>query len=164
MANSNKNFEYVKRIADEINGLVESPDQFYEYFEDVLDVEYRVNSEGKYKGVVLYITLGGPNVWVDTCQGRVNLAWGYDRAEDILSEQAVDMIDDLFSEYYVSVKGWDNMRKSDFYLRYKNDFHKVTGYIEIVTDQENNKYVIGFHNEGKYGWGRNSCRKWLTYL
>lgn len=46
------------------------------------------------------------------------------------------------------------MRKSDFYLRYKTDFYKVTSYIETITDKENNKYMIGFHNKGKYGWGQ----------
>lgn len=37
------------------------------------------------------------------------------------------------------------MKKSNFYLRYKTGFHLVNGYIDTITDDHGNKFIIGFH-------------------
>lgn len=44
------------------------------------------------------------------------------------------------------------MKKSDFHIRYKNGFNKVSGYIELITDKQNNKIMIGFHNVPGMWW------------
>ncbi len=100
-------FEQVKNIAAEINALAENEDseKFYEYFEDVLDVEYRTYNNLDYKGAYIYLSLGGPNVWVDTIAGSVELAWGTDRAIAYLNEDVVNMIDDYFEELFNCQKG-----------------------------------------------------------
>lgn len=44
------------------------------------------------------------------------------------------------------------MKKSDFYLRYKNSFHRVSGYIGYITDKHGNKVMIGYHNIPNWWW------------
>ena len=38
----------------------------YDYFEDALDIEYRVGSNKDYRSVCIMVTCGGPNVYIDT--------------------------------------------------------------------------------------------------
>ena len=106
----NELFEYVKRIRDELeavyNGTTDElnedgePETMYDYFSDPLDYEYTINSRGEYIGVRVYITLGGPNVWVDTRRGEIAGAWGTDRADIWLPSEIAEEIDNIFSEYY----------------------------------------------------------------
>lgn len=94
----------VKTMAAEINELEKDYEAFYEYFNDVLDVEYRIASDGSYKGASIYLTLGGPNIWVDTLNGRIELRWGTDTATWLLNEEVVEMIDEMYEEMYNSQK------------------------------------------------------------
>ena len=104
----NDNREYCKRIADEITDIYnfgyttcDGEDMtLYDYFSDVLDFEYTIDSRKEYKSVKVWITLGGPNVWIDTATATVNLAWGADREEYPLGFDVRDEIDSIFEEYY----------------------------------------------------------------
>lgn len=118
MANDLRN--YVDGIRDEIKNLyeIELTDEereereengeaydIYSYFADVLDVEYTIDSRFEYVGAKIYVTLGGPNVWIDTREGYVKGAWGCDREESWLPSEICDEIDDIFREYYESARG-----------------------------------------------------------
>ena len=46
-----------------------------EYLQDVLDIEYIVNNEGKYLGARLLVAFGGPNVWINTRTKQVEGYW-----------------------------------------------------------------------------------------
>ena len=72
----------------------------YEYFDDYLDVEYTIDSRGDYLGVCIWIELGGPNIWIDTRDRAVKLAWGSERAEWGISSDTAEAIDDIFEEQY----------------------------------------------------------------
>lgn len=101
--------EGIKRdLAAIYNGDAKNDDgetvTLWDYFEDALDVEYTVNSQGEYIAARIYVTLGGPNVWVDTRDGYVKGAWGSDRAEVWLTDELRTAIDDIFSEYYDSIR------------------------------------------------------------
>lgn len=72
----------------------------YEYFNDCLDVEYTIDSRGDYIGVCIWVGLGGPNIWIDTRDRAVKLAWGSDRAEWGISSDIADEIDEIFEEQY----------------------------------------------------------------
>ena len=72
----------------------------YSYFSDVLDIEYTINSSFEYVGAKVYITLGGPNVWIDTREGYVKGAWGCDREEAWIPSEIAEEIDNIFCEYY----------------------------------------------------------------
>ncbi len=103
---------YLERIYTELNAIYEGTATnddgeqatFYDYFEDPLDFEYTIASTGEYLGVRVYVTLGGPNVWIDTRRGEIAGAWGTDRADRWLPSEIADEIDDIFREYYEMTK------------------------------------------------------------
>jgi len=72
----------------------------YEYFNDVLDVEYTVTFNKEYKGVRLMVTCGGPNIYVDTRRGTVDLYWWTEEAHIDLDKEVIEAIDDIYSEYF----------------------------------------------------------------
>ena len=67
---------------------------------DALDFEYTISSDGSYLGVRLYVTLGGPNIWVDTRNGEIAGAWGTDRANVWLPPKIAAALDVIFEECY----------------------------------------------------------------
>lgn len=103
-----ENFEYVSRVAQEIeqyyNGEIkdESGEELnlYDYFSDVLEVNYIINGDLSYKGVKVYITLGGPTVWIDTCTGTIELRWANESATYYLDGEIIEAIDEIWEEYY----------------------------------------------------------------
>ena len=76
----------------------------YEYFADCLDIEYTIDSRGNYLGACIWITLGGPNIWIDTRDRAVKLAWGSDRAECGIAYDTAEAIDEIFEEQYKCLK------------------------------------------------------------
>ena len=103
---------YVNNIFDELNAIYEGratnedgeQATFYDYFQDALDYEYTIGSNGDYLGVRVYVALGGPNIWVDTRRGEIGGAWGTDRADRWLPSEIANEIDAIFSEYYEMTK------------------------------------------------------------
>ena len=104
-----ENFEYCKRIADEleqyINGEITDEEtgetlSLYDYFSDVLDFEFIINSNLTYSAVKVYVTLGGPTVWIDTYSGSVELRWANEKSCYYLTSDVIDEINDYFEEYY----------------------------------------------------------------
>ena len=71
-----------------------------EYFADCLDVEFTIDRRGNYLGACAWITLGGPNIWVDTRDRVVKLAWGSERAEWGITSDTAEAIDSIFEEEY----------------------------------------------------------------
>ena len=92
----------VKNTADDIekmtNGTYERDDYNYETIEEefidayTLDANYVIDGRGNMRGAWLYMTLGGPTVWVDTMRGVVRGTWGTDSFEWGLSEKAQDWV------------------------------------------------------------------------
>ena len=111
-----KNFELecqnqVDRIAKQLNDLaagnVDEKDEcqdFYDYFDEVYDIEYRIDGKGEYKSVQLMIAYGGPNIYVDTNDNYVKLYWGSNYAKAPISYTVSDEIDNIFEEIYLSTK------------------------------------------------------------
>lgn len=52
----------------------EHPNAF-DYLSDVLDIEYVRDSEGNYRGAIVLVAFGGPNIWIDTRWKEVRGAW-----------------------------------------------------------------------------------------
>jgi hypothetical protein len=103
---------YVDGIRDDLKNLYEleisddereereengEPYDLYSYFNDVLDIEYTISSRGDFLGARIYVTLGGPTVWIDTREGYVKGAWGADREESWIPCEIVDEINEIFS-------------------------------------------------------------------
>ena len=103
---NNENMEYLKRVREEIenyyNGFEEDEEEktLYDYLADVLDYEITINSSFEYSSCKVWITLGGPNVWIDTASHEIKLAWGGERAELWLPSEICDEIDSYFEEIY----------------------------------------------------------------
>lgn len=101
---------YCDRIRAELNAIYDGTTTdtnddgeqmtLWDYFADPLDWEYTISSNGEFLGVRVYVTLGGPNVWIDTRRGEIAGAWGTDRAEAWLPSEIADEINVIFRDYY----------------------------------------------------------------
>lgn len=130
-----ENRQYCKRIADEIEaydtGSVwkcpecgETVDDYsndsetcpscgeemeqlsiYDYLADVLDYEITIDSRLEYKSAKIWVTLGGPNVWIDTAEKAVKLAWGTDREEYPLDWDTSAHLDEVLEGEYNARRG-----------------------------------------------------------
>jgi hypothetical protein len=54
----------------------------FEYLNDVLDINWILNSDRTLKGARLLVAFGGPNIWIDTSKGTVEGAWWGDSFTD----------------------------------------------------------------------------------
>lgn len=77
---------------------------FARYFEDALDVEYRVDSQLRYKSVIITVALGNPEkpaIHVDTFTRRICGYWGYNTADTILATNIIPgKIDAVFKDRF----------------------------------------------------------------
>lgn len=103
-----ENREYCKTVAKEIEkyaaGEMVDNDgnelNLYDYLNDVLDYEFTIDSQKEYKAAKIWVTLGDPNVWIDTAEKAVKLAWGADREEYPLDWDVCNEIDDIMQDIY----------------------------------------------------------------
>ena len=103
-----KNREYCKTVAKEIEkyaaGEMVDNDgnelNLYDYLNDVLDYEFTIDSQKEYKAAKIWVTLGGPNIWIDTAEKAVILAWGTDREKYPLDWDVCDEIDEIMQDIY----------------------------------------------------------------
>lgn len=93
-------------IADELEELykkyIENEDfqEFQEHFDDVLDIEYKIGGDLKYRSVKLALTLGGPNIYLDTETMTLRGYWGIWQEEIAVDRNVSNAIDDIFEEYF----------------------------------------------------------------
>ena len=105
---SNRGIAPEERDIEEYNDLCEQlqdverigASNLYEYFDDYLDVEYTIDSQGNYIGACIWIGLGGPSIWIDTRDRAVKLAWGSERAEWGIYSDTAEAIDEIFEEQF----------------------------------------------------------------
>lgn len=73
----------------------------YDYFEDrIYDIGYTIGGDFDYRGARVMIACGGPNIYINTNNKRVELYWWGDTAYAALSDRAVDAIDAYFEDGY----------------------------------------------------------------
>ena len=80
------------------------PCDLIDYFNDVLDVEYTISNRGDYLGASIWVTIGGPSIWIDTRDNSIEGRWGSDRVSVWLPSEISNEIDDIFKEYYKCLK------------------------------------------------------------
>ena len=78
----------------------------YDWLADALNVEYAVDGNLDYKAAKIYVTLGGPTVWVDTDERAVKLAWGTDREEYPLDWDVSGHLDEVLEDEYNARRGY----------------------------------------------------------
>lgn len=74
----------------------------YDFFEDCLDIEYRVSGRARdaLRSVQVMVTCGGPNIYIDTASKAVELYWWGDRASYPLLSDTVAAVDEWAEEYW----------------------------------------------------------------
>lgn len=70
----------------------------YDFIEDALDVEITRGLSGDYRGAKLYMTVGGPTIWVDTQTGFVEGRWATDSCSKWVDSDAIDELNDAIEE------------------------------------------------------------------
>lgn len=76
------------------------PQSLFDYFEDALDIEYRVGSDKEYRSCRILIAYGGPNIYIDTKSGKVELYWWNEEGEAFIDDEVIEAIDELMEELY----------------------------------------------------------------
>ena len=71
--------------------------------DSVYDVEYTVGSKRDYRGVMLMIACGGPDIYLNTRTGDVELYWWNESARYPMSSDVVNMIDSMYEELFACV-------------------------------------------------------------
>lgn len=75
-------------------------DNLWAYFDDVLDINYTINSDFTYKGCELCVAWGGPGIWIDTNNGVIKCRWWGSSFDVCLDGDLCNLIDGIFSDYY----------------------------------------------------------------
>ena len=68
--------------------------------EEILLVDYIVDSQKQFKAVRVMIAYGGPNIYIDTYSGEVQLYWRSERATAVIPAIICDEINEVFREFY----------------------------------------------------------------
>ena len=71
-----------------------------DYFNDFYDVDYVVGSDKKYKACRVLVAFGGPNIYIDTWDGQVQLEWWGEHAEAHIPNDLCEQIDEFFEMLY----------------------------------------------------------------
>ena len=81
-------------------------DRLARYFEDVLDVEFRIDTQLHYKSAFITLACGGPGIYLDTASGEVRGYWGFSDVETAyVSPYYKNAIDEYFEEQYNCLRG-----------------------------------------------------------
>ena len=78
-------------VTDPIDGM--------DYLADALDIQYIVDSNKEYLGARVLVAFGGPNIWIDTLNNRVEGAWWSDKATVYYNHDLMG-IDDALRELW----------------------------------------------------------------
>lgn len=70
----------------------------YDFISDAFDVEITRGLSGDYRGAKLYMTVGGPAIWVDTQNGTVEGRWGVGSCSKWVDPDAIDALDEAIEE------------------------------------------------------------------
>ena len=71
--------------------------------DDVYDVEYTIGSDKEYRSVRLMIACGGPDIYLNTRTGDVELYWWNESARYPMSKDVIGYIDSIYEELFACV-------------------------------------------------------------
>ena len=72
----------------------------YDYFENLLDIDWVLNSDREYKACRILVAFGGPNIYIDTLSGYVELYWWNETAKYKLLSETIDAINEWAEEWW----------------------------------------------------------------
>ncbi len=70
----------------------------YDFINDAFDIEVTRGLAGDYRGAKLYMTVGGPAIWIDTQTGSVEVRCGCDSCSKWVDSDAIDALDEAIEE------------------------------------------------------------------
>lgn len=76
----------------------------FDWLDDALDITFTMGSDGEMRGARVAVTLGGPNIYVDTFRARVELFWWGDCADWGISNEACEALDEALRECFEMAK------------------------------------------------------------
>ena len=76
------------------------PVDVLEWLGDVYDIEYTIGREKDYRGVRLMVACGGPNIYINTKSGDVELYWWNESARYPMSSDVINVIDSIYEELF----------------------------------------------------------------
>ena len=77
------------------------PVDIFEWLDNgVYDVEYTIGRDKAYRGVRLMIACGGPNIYINTNSGDVELYWWNESARYPMSSDVINMIDSTYKKVF----------------------------------------------------------------
>ena len=77
------------------------PVSFFDWLGDnEYDIEYTIGSNKEYRSVRIMIACGGPNIYINTKSGDVELYWWNESARYPMSSDVVNMIDSIYEELF----------------------------------------------------------------
>ncbi len=88
---------------DEQEAITETGEQLglWDYFADALDVKYVVDSDRvTVTSVKVCVTCGGPNIYIDTETGNIELYWWGERASYPLDRETIGAVDEWAQELF----------------------------------------------------------------
>lgn len=85
---------------EEIEDGDEEQQSLYDYFDDIYDIEYRIDSNWELRSVQIMVACGGPNIYIDTADAEVKLFWWSDRASYPISYSTRDEIESYFEDLF----------------------------------------------------------------
>ena len=91
---------YIMPDGEEILEDDVEPASLFDYFNDMLDIDYVVDREKQFKGARIMVTCGGPNIFIDSYRGIVELFWWTEHASAEIPADLCDEINDIFRDYY----------------------------------------------------------------
>lgn len=72
----------------------------YDYFADMLDIDWILDSNRDYKACRIMVACGGPNIYINTWDKLVELYWWTESAKYPLSYQAAAAVDEWAEEWW----------------------------------------------------------------
>jgi len=94
------NVEYVKTIAEELEQKGAAVFFDGEDGNEIYDIEYIVDAQLEFLGARAAIAIGGPNIYIDSREGEVDLYWGTEEVHWYLSSSCRIDVDAYFQEIY----------------------------------------------------------------
>ena len=79
---------------------IEDLEQAFDYINEQLDYDFRVNSRHQYESAKIWVGLGGPNVCLDTEDATIKVYWGGKKYEEGYSYDKNELLDDAMREIY----------------------------------------------------------------
>lgn len=97
-------FETAKSYALDIEEAWQNG-ELMDYIDDnALDIEYTISSNMDFLGAEIAVALGGPSVYINTRDKRVEAYWGGDTGSYSLDSDLCDELDGLFEDMYQSAR------------------------------------------------------------